>query len=126
MNTRVRELRSALEMTADKFAQELGVGRSAISNIEAGTRSLTDQMINSICKTNWGGKYVNEDWLRTGEGDMFLKFDLEDEIANMIAQLSSEPDDSFKKKLLSVMAGLTEAQWETLAEIAKKFANEES
>ena len=28
-------------------------------------------MLKAICNVNWDGKYVNEEWLRTGEGEMF-------------------------------------------------------
>ena len=64
---RVRELRKALNLTLEKFCEPLGVGKTAISNIENGNRNLTNQMIISICR-----EYsVNETWLRTGEGEMF-------------------------------------------------------
>lgn len=122
MKGRVKTLRKALGLTMDKFGSKLGVGGSAISNIEAGTRGLTDQMVNSICKTNWNGKYVNEEWLRTGNGDMFLQMDVEEEIAHLIARIPNEPRGSFKRKLLSVLAGLSEEQWSMLADIAEDLA----
>lgn len=63
---RVRELRKALNLTLEKFCEPLGVGKTAISNIENGNRNLTNQMIISICR-----EYsVNETWLRTGDGEM--------------------------------------------------------
>lgn len=66
---RVRELRKALNLTLEKFAKPLGVGKTAISNIENESRNLTDQMIISICR-----EYnINEEWLRNGTGDMFRK-----------------------------------------------------
>ena len=125
MKKRVKELRKALGLTMDKFGSQLGVGGSAISNIEAGTRGLTDQMINSICKTDWNGRHVSEEWLRTGEGEMFIKMDIEEEIASLIAKIPNEPRGSFKRKLLSVLAGLSEDQWEMLADIAEALAEKD-
>lgn len=68
MNERVKEIRKALNLTMEKFGERLGVTRSAMSNIENGNRSLTEQMLLAICREF----SVNEEWLRTGTGDMFL------------------------------------------------------
>lgn len=73
MNKRIRELRNNLGFTMEKFGKNLGVGKTAISKIEKGENTLTDQMITSICNVNWDGKYVNEEWLRNGTGEMFKK-----------------------------------------------------
>ena len=67
MNERVKELRTSLSLTLEAFGSRLGVTKAAISKIENGSRSVTDQMILSICR-EFG---VNEAWLRTGQGDMF-------------------------------------------------------
>ena len=50
----------------EEFGKRLGVGRSAISNIENGNRDLTAQMAKSIAREF----RVSEEWLKTGEGDM--------------------------------------------------------
>lgn len=68
MNERVKQLRQALGLSGEKFGEPLGVGRTAISLIESGKNNLTDQMIKLICLVY----HVNEDWLRTGEGEMFV------------------------------------------------------
>ena len=69
MNNRVKEIRTTLGLTGEKFAENLGVKHPAIYRIENGTTNLTDQMIKSICLAY----NVNEDWLRTGEGNMFIE-----------------------------------------------------
>lgn len=73
VNERVKKLRNNLGLTLEKFGENLGVGKNAISRIETGKSKLTNQMFTAICNVNWDGKYVNEEWLRTGEGDMFKK-----------------------------------------------------
>ena len=56
---RVKEIRTVLSLTLEKFGEKLGVGKTAISKIEKSERSLTDQMAKSICR-----EYnVNYDWL---------------------------------------------------------------
>lgn len=83
---RVKEIRTDLSLTLEKFGEKLGVGKTAISKIEKNERSLTDQMAKSICR-----EYnVNYDWLMDEDGDMFsdlpqtvldelcLQYDLDD------------------------------------------------
>ena len=67
MNERIKELRKALDLSGDKFGQSIGLTRFAISNIENGRYSITEQTIIAICHIY----NVNEDWLRTGKGYMF-------------------------------------------------------
>ena len=66
-NERVREVRKAKGLTMEKFGEKLGVQKTAISKIESGDRSVTDQMRRAICREF----DVNEEWLRDGTGDMF-------------------------------------------------------
>ncbi len=65
---RVTLVRKALKLSGRKFAIQLGYNPATLSTIENGLSAVTDRLIASICaKFN-----VNEDWLRTGKGDMFL------------------------------------------------------
>ena len=64
---RIKELRKSLGLTLEEFGKKLGVGKSAISNIENGSRNLTDHMALSIRREF----NVCEEWLRYGTGDMF-------------------------------------------------------
>lgn len=87
MNERIKELRKTLGLTLEKFGESLGVTKVAISNIERGNRNVTDQMFKSICHVSWNGSFVNEEWLRTGEGDMFIELPPEDEVGVLVSQL---------------------------------------
>ena len=58
-----------MNLTLDAFGARVGVKKAAMSNIENGSRGVTDQMRRSICR-EFG---VNEEWLLTGEGEMFLE-----------------------------------------------------
>lgn len=70
MNERIKQLRKELGLTLDKFGEKIGVGKTAISKIENGDRSVTDQMFKSICREF----NVREEWLRNGEEPMFNGF----------------------------------------------------
>lgn len=69
MKARIREIRKTLNLTQEQFSSKLGVKRSAISQIEKGFNQISDQMVKSICLAY----NVNEDWLRTGNGEMFIE-----------------------------------------------------
>ena len=86
---RVKKIRKSLNLTLEKFGEKLGVGRTAISNIEKGNRKLTNQMTRSICR-EFG---INEVWLRTGEGgddNMFTKVSEDDRYSLNLGRLSIE------------------------------------
>jgi transcriptional regulator with XRE-family HTH domain len=88
MNTRLKELRKEhLHLTLEKFGEPLGVTKSALSNLENGNRSLTDQMLLLICRTY----NVNEEWLRTGNGPVFQELPEEDEFGFAVAEISDDP-----------------------------------
>ncbi len=71
MNNRIKELRKALNLTAEKFGARIGVTRSTISNLESGHRNVTEQTILLIVNEF----NVNEKWLRDGKGEMFVNSD---------------------------------------------------
>jgi transcriptional regulator with XRE-family HTH domain len=81
---RVKEVRKTLGLTLEKFGEKLGVKKNAISQIETGRNSLTDQMAKSICR-----EYnVRQSWLDSGEGAMFV-----------------DDDESFYRKIDEIMTG---------------------
>lgn len=86
LNKRIKELRTILGLSAEKFGSRVGVTRSAISRIENGVVNVTEQMILAICREF----NVREEWLRNGTGGMFLEF-TEDEFSKAAAMLSNDP-----------------------------------
>ncbi len=116
MNNRLHLIRSTLEMSQTEFGKHLGVSGAAISRLEKGERTITEQSIKAVCREF----NVSENWLRTGEGKMFLR-DNGNQLAFWMGKvLGSEPDD-FKKKLLYILMNLTESQWDTFEDFAKKL-----
>lgn len=67
MQNRVKKVRQSLGLSQESFGNSLGVTKTAICGIEAGRRSLTEQMAKAICREF----NVNYDWLKEGTGDMF-------------------------------------------------------
>lgn len=71
MNTRIRELRKALDLSQKEFADKIGLKQNAISYMEKKDATVTEQNIKTICSQFC----VNESWLRTGNGEMFMESD---------------------------------------------------
>jgi len=120
LNERLKLLRKELHITLDQFGERVGVTKSAISNIENGNRSLTEQMIKSICREF----EVDEEWLRNGTGSMFIERTRDEEIAKFIGTIQSVDDDSFMKKFISMLAKLDESEWKLLEKMALKLTKE--
>lgn len=104
-NERVRELRKTLGLTLEKFGERLGVKKNAISAIENGRNSLTDQMTKAICR-EFGVDYI---WLTTGDGEMFV--DTDDDFIERIDRIMVGEDDARK----NLFKALLEASDEDIA-----------
>ena len=122
LKDRIKKIRKELDLTQQKFADRLGVQRNTIAMYEMGRTLPSDAIMRSICREF----NVNEDWLRTGEGEMFIKLTRDEEMAKLTKKLLNEEEDSFKNRLISVLANLTDVQWEVLAEVAEKLSNEKA
>ena len=95
MNTRLKELRKSLKLTLEEFGNKVGVTKAAISRLERGERAITEQMLISICREF----NVNDKWLRTGEGKMFIELPEEDEFMKAAASISKS-NDKFAMQML--------------------------
>jgi len=87
---RIKEVRNALGLTLEKFGEKLGVTKTAISRLEKGERSLTEQMTKSICR-EFGVDYI---WLTSGDGEMFVESD--DDFIERIDRIMMGEDDARK------------------------------
>lgn len=87
MNIRFREIRDALDKTQTEWAKIIGLSRSGVTAIESGQRNVTEKHIKLLCSAPIDGKYINEEYLRTGEGKMFREIPEEDEVADIVSDL---------------------------------------
>ena len=115
---RIKKLRKAENLTQQAFAEKICVKRNTVATYEMGRSIPADSAISLICREF----NVNENWLRTGEGEMFIKRDREDEIAAAVHQLLSGESAEFKKRLISVLVSLKEEHWEILEDKVKELA----
>lgn len=98
---RVKYLRKELGLTLEKFGDAIGLKKSALSLIENGKNALTEANTLSICREF----NVNEEWLRTGNGEWRAHLPEKDEIASIVYGIL-QPDaknDSFYNIILSIV-----------------------
>lgn len=122
INRRFRELRKICKKSQEEWADIMGLSRSGITEIEAGRRNVTEKHIRLLSIESIDGKYINEDWLRTGDGDPFKKLTRSQVITDFAADLIKE-DDSFKTRLIEALAKLNDDEWEILEKLAKDLSN---
>lgn len=100
MIKRIIQTREYFELSQEKFASRLGLSRNFINQVENGKKNLSDRTISDICREF----NVNEEWLRTGEGEMFNDMDSLDIIHNHFGYMLGNA--SARKK--AVLAALVE------------------
>ena len=118
-NDRIKEVRQAKNLTLEKFGERVGVQKSAISKIEHGENAVSDQIRRAVCR----GFDVNEHWLRTGEGEMFIQKTRSDEISAFVGDILRDNSD-FRQKFISVLARMTMDEWVLLEKKVLELAEE--
>lgn len=118
MNTRIKAVRTQLDMTQDKFAAKMGVKKNNIACYETGKSKPSDSVITLICRTY----NVNEDWLRTGVGEMFVQRSREEEMAAYFGRLMGGNCTDIERAIISLMSRATPEDWELVTTFARELA----
>ncbi len=120
LNERIRSLIDTLGIKKTAFAERLNVSQAFVSQMCSGASNPSDRTISDICREF----NVNEAWLRTGEGPMFLERSRDEELSAFLGDLlAGHPD--FKRRLISVLSRLDESEWELLEQMADKLVDDE-
>lgn len=119
-NTRIRKLRKTLDLTQQAFADRLNIKRNTVATYEAGKSNPSDAAINLICREF----NVSEEWLRTGEGEMFRELSRDQELANFFGDVLRGESDDFRKRFISMLSRLDTTDWEALERMAEKLIAE--
>lgn len=77
---RIKKIRKELDLTQAEFGARIGSVQNTVTGYESGRRNPSAPVVALICE-KFG---VNEEWLRTGEGEMFrpAPSDVLDQLAN--------------------------------------------
>lgn len=120
MKERIKQVRKDLKLTQVEFGEKIGVKGNTITNYENGLRNPTDAVILSICREF----SVNEHWLRTGEGEPYIKGS-DDELAELVGRLYKDKGSMRYKMSLELcrsMEKMTDEQLMAFASFVKRLA----
>ena len=120
MNERIKQLRKVLDLTQQKFADKLGVKRNTVGQWECGINAITDRVIFSICREF----DVSEEWLRTGEGEMFEQLTEQQKIMKYTALLLKDKDSVIANAIQTLIVTyeqLDDVSKTTLEKIALQY-----
>lgn len=118
--SRIIKIAEANQLNKSEFARRINVTPAYISKLSKQPDSVpSDRTISDVCREF----NVNEEWLRTGEGEMFKPKSRNEELFEFVTNAIGKPT-GIQAKLLSIMARLTDEQWEVLNDIANEMAKE--
>lgn len=120
MKDRIKAVRKELALNQTDFGSKIGVKQGTVAAYENGSRIPLDSVIVSICR-EFG---VSEHWLRTGEGEMFVRLSREEEITKFAMSIVRNPDSEFQRRFVSVLAQLTPEQWQLMEQMAHQLIDE--
>lgn len=116
IKSRIKKIRLTLGLNQTDFGARISVAQTYLSQLEKGDREITEKIFRLIClEFN-----VNEEWLRNGNGDMFVEDD-----HGILSQLAAEYNLSdIEKKIIRTYLGLSETNRKKLVDFGMFFANE--
>lgn len=116
---RIKAIRKHYDLTQQDFADRIGVKRNTIATYETGRNQPIDAVISLICREF----NVNEEWLKTGKGEMIKELDREQEIAEMVSTLFKEESESFKFRFIKALCNMNDAGWGALESFVDEVTN---
>lgn len=122
MQNRILEIRKSAGLTQTAFGAKLGISQNYVWMLETGAREPSDRTIRDICREF----AVNEEWLRTGEGEMKQSPSREQEMSSLIRQLMADRPESFRSALITTLLRFDPdgPEWALLENIYKKVSEE--
>ena len=117
MNERIKTLRLELSLTQSEFGEKLGISQNYVWMIEKGDRVPSDRTVADICRV-FG---VNEEWLRTGQGEKYLRLSRKETVAAYVGKILGGKVTPLEETLIEFMAETSPQEWEELARIINRF-----
>lgn len=120
MKDRIKKIRKELDLTQQAFADKIGMKQNTIAQYEMGRTKPSDAIIFSICREF----NVNEEWLRTGEGEMFEELTEQQKLLKYTALLLKDKDSAIAnaiQTLIITYEQLDDTSKATLEKIAMQY-----
>ena len=117
MKDRIFYLRKTmLKLSRAKFGKPIGMTDSEIKNIENGLTQLKEKTIPLICR-----EYnVREEWLRTGQGGIFLPMGRGEEIGQIVRSAAQKDPEEAVSFFRGLLEGMSDAEILLMYEVFKR------
>lgn len=93
LKDRLKQIRKDNKLSQSALGKMIGVSSSQIACYETGYREITERSLNGICRE----LNVNKDWLLTGEGEMYVVSEQDEELAEALAEISLSENEKLKE-----------------------------
>ncbi len=116
---RIRYVFERSEKNKSEIARMLNVTPAYISKLTIKDDAApSSRFISDVCI-----KFrINEQWLRTGEGEMLETLDEDQELAEFSAEIMRDKPESFRKRFVCALRTLGPDDWAVLEKIADELA----
>lgn len=121
MNERIKKIRKTLGLTQQEFADVIGIKRNTFSQYEIGRNEPIDAVITLICREF----DVNENWLRTGEGEMFIEKSKDEQITEMLVNIRLAGEESFQHRLAAAFSAFNADDWKEIERLYNKLTGKQ-
>lgn len=120
INDRIAQLiNEKCEGNKSAFARRLNITPAYAAQLYSGVREPSDRTVSDICREF----SVNPEWLRTGEGEPYLKRTREAEIMSFAVE-TIKGSNEFRRALVSMLATLDDSEWDGLEKLLDKLLTE--
>lgn len=104
-------------MNQTDFGSKIGVKQTTVAGWENGARIPSDSAVISICREF----NVNEEWLRSGHGEKYLRLSRKEAVAAYVGKILGGKVTPLEETLIEFMAETSPQEWEELARIINRF-----
>lgn len=122
MKDRIKQIREQAEdkkLSQSAFGERIGLTRDNVANIEGGRVEPTEIVIKSIVREF----SVNEDWLRTGQGEMYSLDAVEKQTAEFLGHAITH-NTTAKDSFLRAVAATDEKTLQAVLDFMSRVAEE--
>lgn len=113
---------SAENGNMSSFARKLNVTPAYISKLKNKPDSEPSSIfIKEICR-QYG---INENWIISGEGNMYNNLSRKEQIAAFFADVLTDPEDSFRVQFIDALSRMTVEDWDYIGDMMKRITKKE-
>lgn len=121
MCERFKQIRQAVGVKQAKFAKDLAISVGHASDIANKRKNVSDRIVEILAL-----KYnVNENWLRTGDGEMFVQHSRDEEIARFFGEVLKDEKSDFRRRLIHALSKLSVDEWDMIERRARELLFED-